>query len=204
MATHKQVEVKGQKIFYRESGGDSENPNGVVLLLHGMRFSSANWEEIGTMGELAELGYRAVAVDLPGYGNSREASKPAHKAEFLASLCNLLKFQSKPIIVSPSMSGEYSLPFLHDYGVTRMSGYVPVAPITTDKYTIQQYKDVKVPTFIVYGDNDTTPPGVTSPQYLKHIPNNKVMIMEGAGHPCYLEKPDVWHRYLKQILKSLQ
>ncbi|XP_076825921.1 putative protein-lysine deacylase ABHD14B [Clavelina lepadiformis] len=204
MATHNQVEVKGQKIFYRESGGDSENPNVVVLLLHGMRFSSANWEEIGTMGELAELGYRAVAVDLPGYGNSREASKPAHKAEFLASLCNLLKFQSKPIIVSPSMSGEYSLPFLHDYGVTRMSGYVPVAPITTDKYTIQQYKDVKVPTFIVYGDNDTTPPGVTSPQYLKHIPNNKMMIMEGAGHPCYLEKPDVWHRYLKQILKSLQ
>ena len=31
--------------------------------------------------------------------------------------------------------------------------YIPVAPVGTEKYTIQQYQSVKVPTFVVYGKN---------------------------------------------------
>ena len=37
-----------------------------VLLLHGAAFTSKNWVETQTLNLLGALGYRALAVDLPG------------------------------------------------------------------------------------------------------------------------------------------
>jgi len=45
----------------------------LVLLLHGKMFQAATWQEIGTLTKLAETGYRAVAMDMPGFGNSPTA-----------------------------------------------------------------------------------------------------------------------------------
>jgi len=54
-------------VHYREtlppSGGSADH---TVFFLHGMSFSSKTWQEIGTLQLVAAMGYRAVAVDLPG------------------------------------------------------------------------------------------------------------------------------------------
>ena len=60
------------EIYYQRAGpvegtGAGAGERGLtVLLLHGMRFSSATWVELGTLHVLAALGYTAVAIDLPG------------------------------------------------------------------------------------------------------------------------------------------
>jgi len=54
-------------VHYREtlpSSGSSGDR--AVLFLHGMAFSSKTWQEIKTLQLVAALGYRGVAVDLPG------------------------------------------------------------------------------------------------------------------------------------------
>lgn len=48
-----------------------------------------------------------------------------------------------PVVISPSLSGMYSLPFLTAPG-SQLRGYVPVAPICTDKINASDYASVKV------------------------------------------------------------
>lgn len=61
-----QVEVCKAPLFYRQSEPATGEAKLSVLLLHGIRFSSENWLNIGTLETLAKAGCRAVAIDLPG------------------------------------------------------------------------------------------------------------------------------------------
>ncbi|XP_077899402.1 putative protein-lysine deacylase ABHD14B isoform X2 [Ictidomys tridecemlineatus] len=140
----------------------------------------------------------------PGLGHSKEAAAPAPVGElvpgsFLKAVVDALEL-GPPVVISPSLSGMYSLPFLMAPG-SQLRGYVPVAPICTDKISAADYANVKTPVLIVYGDQD--PMGHTSFEHLKQLPNHRVLVMEGAGHPCYLDKPEEWHAGLLDFLQGL-
>nr|BAG60325.1 unnamed protein product [Homo sapiens] len=174
------IQVQGQALFFREALPGSGQARFSVLLLHGIRFSSETWQNLGTLHRLAQAGYRAVAIDLPGLGHSKEAAAPAPIGElapgsFLAAVVDALEL-GPPV--------------------------VPVAPICTDKINAANYASVKTPALIVYGDQD--PMGQTSFEHLKQLPNHRVLIMKGAGHPCYLDKPEEWHTGLLDFLQGLQ
>ena len=49
----------------------------------------------------------------------------------------------RPVLVSPSMSGRFALPFLLVRG-DHLAGFVPVAPAGTKDYTAEQYRRVQV------------------------------------------------------------
>lgn len=61
---------------------------------------------------------------------------------------------------------------------------------------------LQVPTLIVYGDQDTQL-GEQSLRNLSNLANHRVVVMKGAGHPCYLDDPDTWHKALTDFLQSL-
>ena len=67
-AEHKTVSVWGLNIRYVQAG---EGP--VVVLLHGLAASLLTW--YCNIDVLADAGYRVIAPDLPGYGDS---DKPGH------------------------------------------------------------------------------------------------------------------------------
>lgn len=199
-----QVEVGGKKltITYRDA-----NPSGAkldVLFLHGQSFTSETWvsEPVFTVQLLYKLGYRAVAVDLPGFGTSSKAV--VDPAQFLEAFIAAVKLQT-PVIVSPSMSGGFSIPFLckdPEQVLSRSQGFVPVAPVNTENYR-DAFKSLKIPTLIIYGRNDKSI-GPSSVANLKNLPNKTVVELKDAGHACYMNKPAEFNQHLYTFLKSLK
>lgn len=197
------------KIHYREVMPVVRVPTKVdVLLLHGQRFSSKTWEDLKTIEILGHAGHRTVAVDLPGYGDSEAAAELqgveeqsfTARATFLKSLIASLRLHT-PALVSPSMSGSFSLPLLlqHPYA---LSAFIPVAPVNTDKFPSELYMRTRVPTLIVYGDLDTNL-GVISLKNLKNLPDHEVFVLPNSRHPAYLDQPQMWHDKIQSFLTSI-
>ena len=91
--------------------------------MHGAAFTSRTWQnEIGTIQTMASLGHKVIAVDLPGYGQSSKYD--GDRGEFLIQLIKSLSPKNKPVLVSPSMSGSFSLPLL-DKNQDLICGYIP-------------------------------------------------------------------------------
>lgn len=60
----------------------------------------------------------------------------------------------------------------------------------------------QVPSLIVCGDGDTEL-GKLSLSNLSQLANHSVAVMKGAGHACYLDDPDTWHRLLTDFLAKI-
>ncbi|XP_069122019.1 putative protein-lysine deacylase ABHD14B [Argopecten irradians] len=182
-----------------------DTPHGDVLLLHGQAFTSATWENLcPTLQFLGAAGYRAVAIDLPNYGESTKIDVEGGKrGAFIGALIKQLKLTT-PVIVSPSMSGTFSLPFLFDEPDTtplRAKGYVPVAPVNTGSYKTQLGIS-KIPTAIVTGDQDTTI-GPSARANLADLSNSHDFLLKDAKHPAYLDDKETWHAILYTFLKTV-
>lgn len=174
-----------------------------VLFLHGKAFNSHTWEQLGTLQLLSKRGYRAVAVDLPGFGNSapsKEVSTESGRVELLEGVLRDLQLQNT-VLVSPSLSGSYALPFLMQ-SHHQLCGFVPIAPTSTRNYAQERFQAVKTPTLILYGELDHTL-ARESLQQLRHLPNHSVVKLHDAGHACYLHKPEAFHLALLAFLDHL-
>jgi len=202
-----QVDFNGKKvdIYVENVVKDGEQPTQSVLFLHGMKFSSKNWLDIKSVHHVAQWGYRAVAVDLPGYGKSKAgALEPgSNHGQFLEHLIKVLGLD-KPVIVSPSMSGMFSLPFLFnepEKSVDKCKGYVPVAPVYTEKF-VDKYPQSELRTLMVIGSNDTVFPHCV--ENLMKLPSATHAPIADAGHACYLDNPDAFHKLIFHFLNQLK
>jgi abhydrolase domain-containing protein 14 len=171
----------------------------VVLLLHGAAFTSQTWvSEVPTIASLAAMGHKVVAVDLPGFGKTKAGV--SDKGLYLDQVFNALIPNAKPMVVSPSMSGSFIVPFLKDNS-NKISGWVPVAPAGLSSGQ-EFFPTLNVPTMIVYGELD--PSGKKSGDVLSLIPTStQHQVLPGAKHPAYLDQPDLWHKLLYNFMKLL-
>ncbi|EGD80763.1 hypothetical protein PTSG_01352 [Salpingoeca rosetta] len=103
----------------------------------------------------------------------------------------------KPVIVSPSMSGSFSIPLLMS-GQDVMSGFVPVAPVGVEKYEPSDYAKVQTPALIIYGEKDSG--GSTRSRILANMPNSNTFMIPNGSHPCYLDDPGRFERALLNFL----
>ena len=104
------------------------------------------------------------------------------------------------VIVSPSMSGSFSVPLLLRKP-SMFAGYVPVAPGVAGEHSSQEFAAVSgVPALIVYGERDSM--GTRASKLLSAIPGSHLMMIKGASHPAYLDEPDLFHERLLEFLKD--
>ena len=186
------ITVEGARVHYRNAGKENEH---CVLLLHGASFSSATWEEIGTLGQLADAGYRAIAIDLPGYGKSE--SNSVSGGAWLSVLQTHLGLE-QPVILAASMSGAYALPFLVDHP-GRYTGFVAVAPVGIGRYQ-DRLSGICTPVLAIWGENDNTVPQEHADHLVDSVNNGRKVVIPGAGHAPYMNAPRAFHQALLSFL----
>ena len=191
----KQIVIQEAQIHYLEAGQSGAPP---ALFLHGGSFSAQTWLDLGTLVLLAEKGYRAVAVDLPGFGQSEQAPGPA--GDFLLDLMDRLDLK-KPAVISPSMSGRYSLPLVTRHP-EKLSGFVAVAPVTIPSYE-DQLKGIDLPTLAIWGSDDSIVPVNQAERLVRLMANAEKVILPNAGHACYMRATEEFHDHLLKFLASV-
>lgn len=182
------LDVGGTPVFALEAGDATA---GTVVLLHGGRFSSATWRELGTLDRLAAAGLRALAVDLPGFG--RTPASELAPADFAARLLEAVGSEP-PVLVSPSMSGRFSLPLLAARPEA-VGGFVAVAPVGIPEHA-SRLAEVTVPALLVWGGEDRVIPLEQASQLAASLRRSRTVVLEGASHPCYLDQPERFHQEL--------
>lgn len=190
-----EVEFQGSPLHVVSAGPEDGRP---VLLLHGAAFHSGTWQELGTLDVLAQAGYRAVAIDLPGFGKSPGAAIDSES--FLEALLPVLGLD-RPVVVSPSMSGAVSFPLVQRHP-EMLAGFVPVAPVQTPRYT-RTLQDSLVPALVVWGERDQVFPIAQAAPLARSFRTSTLLVLEGARHPAYLDQPERFHEALLAFLASL-
>jgi len=182
------IEAGGAKLHALMAGaGDAP----ALLLLHGAAFNAETWRKLGTLTRLAEAGFTAIALDLPGHGASPPAAvdPTALLIEAIAALAIL-----PPILVAPSMSGRFAFPLILHHPRS-VAGFVAVAPVGVNEH-IRQLPEVKLPTLILWGDQDRLMPVAEAERLHRLIAESRLVILAGARHPCYLDRPAEFHAAL--------
>lgn len=190
------VSIYNYQIHYLETG----TPSAITLLfLHGASFQARTWQEIGILERIAGAGYHAIAVDLPGYGKSQAIR--GYQQQFLLEFLEKLNLD-KPIIISPSMSGSYSLPLVTCHS-DRLRGFVAVAPVSIQQYQAE-LKDIPLPTLAIWGSNDSIVSVSNADLLVKLMPNARKIILPNAGHASYMRATNDFYQHLIDFVKVIE
>ena len=189
------AKVAGNKVHFLEAGTTGGQP---VVLLHGASFSSATWREIGTVETVAQAGYRVIAVDLPGFGQSERISRPSHI--WLKKFLDELQID-RPVLLAASMSGRLALPFVIE-NPRRVAGFVAVAPVGIKDHE-DDLRAVAVPISAIWGIHDRTVPVAVGKLLVDRVQNGELVIVPNGSHAPYMNNPNFFHKTLLEFLDKI-
>ncbi|MBC8317492.1 MAG: alpha/beta hydrolase [Desulfobulbaceae bacterium] len=183
------------EIHYLETGQEGRKE---ILLLHGMKFNANTWKELGTLDLLAKSDFKAIALDMPGFGDSPPCDMASNTV-----LENFLRQKecNRPILIGPSMGGRISIEFCLEHP-NLVGGLVLVGAVGVEENK-ERLSEIKVPALIVWGEKDVISPIANGHTLNEKIEGSSFVQINDAPHPCYLDQPEIWHWELTHFLETV-
>mmetsp|Transcript_13507 Transcript_13507/g.13573 ORF Transcript_13507/g.13573 Transcript_13507/m.13573 type:complete len:234 (+) Transcript_13507:114-815(+) len=169
-----------------------------VVLLHGARFTADTWKQQGTLTELSKEGFRAIAIDLPGFGKSPKIAISISNEDILLKIVDELKL-NKIVLIAPSMSGQFAFPFIKAHP-ERISAFVPIAPIVPKHIDLVEFSSFEFSSLVIWGSRDEY--GKIKSSEMTRWKNASPLEILNADHACYLDDPHAFHSGLLSFLSE--
>ncbi len=182
---NKIISVDGCPINILQAGDFSTIP---LLFLHGKAFQAETWQELGTLQAGINAGFSILALDLPGFGKSPEATIAPEKV--ISEVMKAVNID-RAIVIGPSMGGRIALEFALN-NPEKIAGLVLVGAVGVEENR-DRLKELPSKSLIVWGENDQISDPQNGVLLHKAISGSTLVVFKGAKHPCYLEQPDLWH-----------
>lgn len=189
------AEIAGTPVNTLQAG-DFSGPT--LLFLHGKAFQAETWLELGTLQAAVDAGYSILALDLPGFGKSPEATvAPAQVINTLMQSAGI----KRAIMVGPSMGGKIALEFSLD-NPGKIAGLVLIGAVGVEENR-DRLTQLPPSSLIVWGEKDQISDPANGQLLHESIPGSTLVVFEGAKHPCYLEQPELWHKTLLNFAQTV-
>jgi esterase/lipase len=181
-------------------------PRGVVLA-HGGQFNKESWREQARV--LVGAGFRVLAIDFRGYGQSRDSGGARRSADetrhldVMAAVEYLRKAGATTVsVVGASMGGDYAAeaaeanPDTIDRLVLLAAGaYTPLVKSKARKLFIMSRDDI-------IGDNTPRMPDIRS-QYEKASGPKEFVVLDGSAHAQSIFATGQADRLTREVLRFL-
>ena len=120
-------------------------------------------------------------------------------ADLLAWLLDGLELEAA-VVVTPSMSGRAALPLLAR-DPQRFDGLVALAPVGIESLPAGFASDT--PALLIWGSEDRVVPPERGQELVAGLARGRLVVLEGAGHPAYLDQPERFHAELVDFLDAI-
>ena len=169
------------------------------MLLHGKKFTADDWRMSGLLDEHSHEGFKVIALNLPGYGQSEALKSDKSYPNFLADLMPQLGI-SLFHLVGPSFSGETSIQFAIRHE-SMLKTLILIDSINVKQYE-QKLPDIRTNTLIVWGQKDEIAVYSNALTLQVKIPSSTLYTFENLGHTCYFDDMPTFTKVLLHHLKQ--
>jgi pimeloyl-ACP methyl ester carboxylesterase len=178
-----------------------------VVLVHGARFNKESWREQAQL--LAKSGFRALAIDLRGYGESKggpriENRRDGMPLDVLAAVRYLRKSGAKSVsVIGGSMGGDAAANASVESEPGEIDGLILLA-----HGGIDQPQKMKGRKLFIVSRGDMGPQNVPRlskirEQYESASDPKKLVVLAGSAHAQVIFTTDEGERLMREILEFL-
>ena len=178
-----------------------------VILAHGGRFNKESWERQART--LAGAGFRALAIDFRGYGQSHGPGQPDPLGaplylDVLAAVSYLRQAGATTVsVIGGSMGGTAAADASIASGAGTIDRLILIAAVAS-----QSPEHLKGRTLFITARDDTTAAGVPRLEAIRRqyqrVPEPKrLVILEGSAHAQFIFQTAEGARLMQEILRFL-
>jgi len=187
------ADYKGNKIVYFKSEAAESKKN--IVLLHGYSFESSVWDKISLPNALNKIGYNVYAVDEPEFPKSR--NKQISNDLFFDFLKDFITKLGGSCLLGSSAGGYLAAKFSEE-NASLVKCLILVGAGNLNE--IRSLSGIKL--LGVWGSLDSIFNPESAGKEIERL-GGKFVIIQGARHACYLDRPDDFNKIVVNFLEKI-